>query len=253
MNAKRERSSEGPSGQAISTMVSKVEKRVNKRPELTTPSWVGTKNDESIESAVIDIVMEECNDESRFLETMRRCMEIFKERDKAGSCFDKKKDPKPDPKAKSDQLQIANTPASHQPNRPKRPRNENEPDNYQSKYQNRGRDRPSPEPSANQRPPRQNRARTEAATPDHYKVLGLDRDASPQQIKKAYFKAALKHHPDKNPDNPEQAKEKFQQVGNAYEVLKDPSKRTEYNQQNPNAGKSSGGGQQSSSAPSKPR
>lgn len=61
---------------------------------------------------------------------------------------------------------------------------------------------------------------------DYYKVMGLERDATPAQIKQAYRRLARKYHPDvsKEPD----AEERFKQVGEAYEVLKDPKKRQAY-------------------------
>jgi len=65
---------------------------------------------------------------------------------------------------------------------------------------------------------------------DYYKVLGVSRDASEEQLKKAYKKLALKWHPDRNPDNKEQADEKFKEIGEAYEVLSDPQKREVYDQ-----------------------
>lgn len=64
---------------------------------------------------------------------------------------------------------------------------------------------------------------------DYYKILGVDKNASQDDIKKAYRKLARKYHPDANPDNPE-AEEKFKEIGEAYEVLKDPQKRARYDQ-----------------------
>jgi len=61
----------------------------------------------------------------------------------------------------------------------------------------------------------------------HYEVLDVERDASPEEIKKAYRKAALKWHPDRNPGDPK-AEEKFKLIALAYEVLSDPAKRTKY-------------------------
>jgi molecular chaperone DnaJ len=63
---------------------------------------------------------------------------------------------------------------------------------------------------------------------DYYDVLGVGRNASEEEIKKAYRKLALKYHPDKNPNNPEEAKKKFQEIGEAYEVLSNPEKRQNY-------------------------
>lgn len=65
---------------------------------------------------------------------------------------------------------------------------------------------------------------------DYYKVLGVDRNASDNDIAKAYKKLALKHHPDKNPDNKDEAEERFKRITEAYEVLHDKEKRQNYNQ-----------------------
>jgi len=64
---------------------------------------------------------------------------------------------------------------------------------------------------------------------DYYEVLGAERNASEEEIKKAYRKMALKYHPDRNP-NDKAAEEKFKEVGEAYEVLVDPQSRAAYDQ-----------------------
>ncbi|XP_030301385.1 dnaJ homolog subfamily B member 6 isoform X2 [Calypte anna] len=63
---------------------------------------------------------------------------------------------------------------------------------------------------------------------DYYEVLGVQKHASAEDIKKAYRKLALKWHPDKNPDNKEEAEQQFKQVAEAYEVLSDARKREIY-------------------------
>ncbi len=62
---------------------------------------------------------------------------------------------------------------------------------------------------------------------DYYKVLGVERTAAAEEIKRAYRKLAVKFHPDKNPDDPH-AEEKFKELGEAYDVLMDPEKRAAY-------------------------
>lgn len=64
--------------------------------------------------------------------------------------------------------------------------------------------------------------------PDYYEVLGVTRDASADQIKSAYRKAALKWHPDRNPEKKHEAEENFRQASEAYSVLSDPQKRSVY-------------------------
>ena len=66
-----------------------------------------------------------------------------------------------------------------------------------------------------------------AAKKDYYEVLGLNKDASPEDIKAAYRKLAMKHHPDRNPDNP-RAEEHFKEAKEAYEILSDDQKRGAY-------------------------
>ncbi len=64
---------------------------------------------------------------------------------------------------------------------------------------------------------------------DYYEVLGVAKNATEAEIKKAYRKLALKYHPDKNPDNAE-AEEKFKEAAEAYEVLSSPEKKAKYDQ-----------------------
>ncbi|MGH8102637.1 MAG: DnaJ domain-containing protein, partial [Chthoniobacterales bacterium] len=62
---------------------------------------------------------------------------------------------------------------------------------------------------------------------DYYEVLGVDRNASGDEIKRAYRKLAVQYHPDKNPDDAH-AEEKFKELGEAYDVLMDAEKRAGY-------------------------
>jgi molecular chaperone DnaJ len=68
------------------------------------------------------------------------------------------------------------------------------------------------------------------AKEDFYKLLGVDKNASDAEIKKSYRSKAMKHHPDRNKDNPVEAEAKFKQIKEAYEVLSDPKKRSAYDQ-----------------------
>ena len=64
---------------------------------------------------------------------------------------------------------------------------------------------------------------------DYYEVLGVDKSASDPEIKKAFRRVAMKHHPDRNPDNPK-AEENFKEAKEAYEMLSDDQKRAAYDQ-----------------------
>ena len=64
---------------------------------------------------------------------------------------------------------------------------------------------------------------------DYYKILGTERNASPEEIKKAYRKLALQYHPDRNPGD-QKAEEKFKELNEAYQVLSDQEKRARYDQ-----------------------
>lgn len=64
---------------------------------------------------------------------------------------------------------------------------------------------------------------------DYYEVLGVEKNATDEELKKAYRRLAKKYHPDVNTDNPKEAEAKFKEVNEAYEVLSDPQKRSNYN------------------------
>ena len=63
---------------------------------------------------------------------------------------------------------------------------------------------------------------------DFYEVLGVSRNAQEKDIKKAYRKLSLKHHPDKNPDNKEASEEIFKKISFAYGILGDKKKKSDY-------------------------
>ena len=63
---------------------------------------------------------------------------------------------------------------------------------------------------------------------DYYQILGVSSEASAQDIKKAFRRLALRYHPDRNPDTPKQAEEKFKEINEAYQVLSDEQKRRQY-------------------------
>jgi molecular chaperone DnaJ len=75
---------------------------------------------------------------------------------------------------------------------------------------------------------------------DYYQILDVDRDADPDALKKAYRALAQEHHPDKNPDNTEEAEEKFKEISEAYSVLSDPDRKRSYDMTG-SAGPQSGG------------
>src|SRR5688500_18154006 len=75
---------------------------------------------------------------------------------------------------------------------------------------------------------------------DYYELLGVARSASAEEIKKAYRKVALEHHPDRN-DGSKESEERFKQVTRAYEVLRDPDQRSVYDRYG-EAGLARGGG-----------
>jgi len=77
---------------------------------------------------------------------------------------------------------------------------------------------------------------------DLYRTLGVAPEATDDQIKKAYRKLALKWHPDKNPENKEEAEKKFKEIAEAYEILSDSNKRATYDREGIDGIKNGGGG-----------
>ena len=84
-------------------------------------------------------------------------------------------------------------------------------------------------------------ASADGSQKDFYEVLGLDKDCAPADIKKAYRKLAMQWHPDKNPDNREEALVRFKAISEAYETLSDPSKRKAYDSGGGSGGWGGGG------------
>ena len=80
------------------------------------------------------------------------------------------------------------------------------------------------------------------ADKDFYEILGVQKNASDDEIKKSYRKLAMKYHPDRNKDDKE-SERKFKEVSAAYEILKDSEKRSAYDQYGHDAFRQGGGGQ----------
>ena len=63
---------------------------------------------------------------------------------------------------------------------------------------------------------------------DYYKILEINRNSNQDEIRKAYKKLAFKYHPDKNPENREESEQKFKDISEAYSILSNPSKKSDY-------------------------
>jgi len=74
------------------------------------------------------------------------------------------------------------------------------------------------------------RSKSSPGKRDHYEVLGVSREATPEDIKKAYRRLAMQWHPDRNPDQKQLSEEKFKEASEAYSVLSDPQKKAHYDQ-----------------------
>ena len=76
-----------------------------------------------------------------------------------------------------------------------------------------------------------------AGDEDYYSILGVDRDANKDEIKKAFNTLVKKYHPDKNPDNKKEAEKKFKKIAEAYDALSNPKKKAQYDPTKPTPAK----------------